>query len=199
MPAFRCIIFINTSLLQKIIQNIFVVVPDWYDEEDEKIFFSDEGVAALANLPKLEKLELTYAINVTGQVFRNFTTLKELKCSHGNDVNDLFQGLCDFLITCRKIEVIDISNYSANNIKCFFTSAASMLRKRDGGTPLLVHLEKYLVRMSLVRSKKGSSEKISFQMYNFTENYKSVIIVEEEPFLITCDEIIFTKIIEEID
>ena len=193
MPAFRCIIFINTSLLQKIIQNIFVVVPDWYDEDSEEAFFSDEGVAALANLPKLEKLELTYAINVTGNAFKNFTTLKELKCSYVKYVGD---GLRHLLETCKGIEVINIRRYSINNVGWFLASAASFLRTRNGDIPLLVYLDKYLVRMSLVRSKKNWNENISFQIYNYTEDDdKSIITVENEPLLTICDQQIFRQII----
>ena len=186
----------HTHFVQKIIENTFFVVPHWYDEFGEETFFSDEGVAALASLPKLEKLELTYAINVTGHAFKNFTTLKEFKCSY---VKYVVNGLWNLLETCKGIEVINISSYSTDSVGWFLASAASFLRTRNGDTPLLVYLDKYLVRVSLVRSKKDSSEKISFQIYNYTEDDdKSIITVENEPFLTIFDQHIVCKVIRKI-
>ena len=67
--------------------------------------FDDEGVIALASLPKLESLELYVGGLVTGRVFKHFKTLRKISCFRMKITKE---GVRHLIRNCSNLQEIHI-------------------------------------------------------------------------------------------
>jgi len=68
---------------------------------------TDTGLAAIATLPKLEKLIINYVKKITDNGLENMCGLKELECRKCRSISD--QGMSMFIRSSPHLQLLDIS------------------------------------------------------------------------------------------
>ena len=141
------------------------------DETDNFLEITDEGVIALANLPKLESLELNFGKSITTQVFKHFRTLKNVKCFQ---IENIKEGLRDLLQNCSNFQEISLSRYidtcSEEVIKTLKCAAKTLEERNYIGNPLLVssdfgYVGGFRVRIVPIRFEKAPSKQLLFELF----------------------------------
>ena len=132
---------------------------------------SDEGVAQLAKLPKLEFLEFYFNKSITNQAFRHFTNLKKVSFSGITTV--LQEAIRILLQSCSNLEEISLSGYSSDEIVGALKCAAETLRERNHiGSPLLLNLfYNCKARIFSIRSENDTTTKLMFQISYYENKY----------------------------
>lgn len=115
---------------------------------------TDIGLAAIATLPKLEKLIINYIKKVTDDGLENMCGLKELECRRCPLISD--QGMSEFIKSSPHLQLLDISgcrnitNITLNAAKdaCNTRSNNLMLKMIIGGTEIYPSKEQDKEQMS---------------------------------------------------
>ena len=128
---------------------------------------TDEGINALANLRKLESLELNFVTLIECRVFEHFKTLKKVTC---RGIKNMKECLPNMIRNCRNFQEVHLLGYSSDEITEILTSAAKELKERTNiDIPLLFScrytLNYFKVHMSPILSPKDVTEKILFQVF----------------------------------
>ena len=159
---------------------------------------SDEGIIALANLPKLESLKLFNGF-ITNKAFRNFKSLKTLTCDTIENIKDGVYSLLQHCSNFQEILIFYCLNYEIHcNMVEVLQKAAEMLKQRNNvDIPLLVNSvfgvgsEGFRVRMVPIRSEKDATKKLLFQLFYGRKKvtpdfvtYDLDILIREAEFLI---------------
>ena len=137
------------------------------DEDDklgEKI--TDEGVAALARLRKLEELEFWYmkGIVITRNAVENYTSLKAFQWwQMERNMKEIAYTLIE---NCKNMEKLKLyGHFTKEEIINFLLYVAFAFRMRNNYFPLTVYLSRLTVRILLIKSEINSEDKILFEIY----------------------------------
>ena len=151
----------------------FFVAYCQYDDDGNVINeITDEGVEALANLPKLESLELWRIESMTNRVFKHFTTLKKATFS---EITNIEKGIRDLIQKCSGLQEIQLLQCrSDETIYEKLKSAADALKERTN--PISIFYRNFKVRMTPMRSEKNPSTNILFKLYYNEKNLNSDFI-----------------------
>ena len=148
---------------------------------------TDEGIKALANLPKLEVLGLRNTPNVTGRVWKHFKTLKKLRLLENEN---MLNGLCDLIQTSSKLDEVLLDETCPTYklidlLKCILTS----LKVKYTHIPLLVRFSKFSIRISTMKFMEDSSYQPLFEIYktpsfnDINEHKSDFTTYEKEHFI----------------
>ena len=142
---------------------------------------TEEGVMALANLPKLEVLTLCFSDDSnrwkSNRVFEHFRTLKKVSCTR---LGNMKEGVRDLLRNCSNFQEISLDGYSGEEIIEIYKCAAESLKQRNNNDSSLLlssgfyyvtNLNDLKVRMVPIRSEKDST-KIFFQIFYDMKSFK---------------------------
>ena len=148
---------------------------------------TDEGIIALANLPKLESLELSCAGSFTYRVLNHFTTLKKLTIRQIENMKDGVRNLLQHSTNIQQILILYTSKCKIIEVlKC----AAETIKQRDSDIPLFV-ISEYLfsaigfrVRIVPVRSEKFLTKKLLFELFYGKQKVTSDFITYDLDILI---------------
>ena len=140
----------------------FFVAYSFYGNE-----ITDEGVEALANLPKLVSLELWDIETMTNRVFEHFTRLKRVSFS---GIKNIEKGVRDLIQKCSGLQEIQLLPYygSDETIYGILKSAADALKGRTNR--ISIFCGNFKVRMTPMKSKKNPSTNILFKLYYNEKN-----------------------------
>ena len=132
---------------------------------------TDEGVEALANLPKLESLVLHAVGSITNRVFEHFKTLK--KVSFGG-IQNMEKGVRDLIHNCSGLQEIELFKYGRDETIRIFKAAADVLKERTN--PISIFCRNFKVHMTPMRSEKNQTTNILFELYYNEKNLNSDFI-----------------------
>ena len=135
--------------------------------------FDDEGIIALARLPKLESLELSGVISITSRVFKHFTSLKKLGCSA--EIKNMNEVVRSLLRSCSNFQEINLNYCSSEEIIKILKSAAEELKERANNyIPLSVIFWGHRkIRMLPIKSVREKTTELLFQLYYNKKNLNS--------------------------
>ena len=151
---------------------------------DDKI--TDDGVKALANLPKLESLELCRIKSMTNRVFKHFKTLKRVSFV---EITCMQEGIRDLIQKCSNLQEIQLLEYGRDETIEILKSAANALKERTNPISIFSSLSfrygkdyddyedgNFKVRMTPMRSEKNPSTNILFEIFYNKRNLNSNFI-----------------------
>ena len=149
-------------------------------------------MAVLTHLPKLESLHLLDIESITGIVFEYFTTLKVLRCT---GIDQIEEGIYNLIRNCKNIEEICVNNkLSVDEITHTIKRLVEILNGQCHSVSLLVRLNAFRVRMVPIKSEDPAN-KLLFEIYAFSRDNE---VSEHEPCLTTSDKDVFVEQIQSL-
>ena len=132
------------------------------DELGDKI--TDEGVAALARLRKLEKLEFFFmkGVVVTRNAVENYTSLKVFQWwQMERNMKEIAYTLVE---NCKNMEKLNLNgHFTEEEFIKFLLYVGFAFRTRNNYVPLTLCLSRYtVIRMLLIKSEINSEDKMVF-------------------------------------